>query len=92
VARAAVQGTERRARPALVRARVEQAAAQLALEPHGATRERRALARSRGAAFRQPWPGAIAWADRFHRARETASAGTWQLGGVVDYVAKLCLA
>jgi putative transposase len=111
-----------------VRARVEQAAAQLALEwpawghrkiwallqadgfdasqatvrralrerallqPPGASRERRALARSRKAAFRQPVARRNrVWQTDFSE-HETAAGGVWQLGGVVDYVAKLCLA
>jgi putative transposase len=111
-----------------VRARVEQAAAQLALEwpawghrkiwallqaagfdasqatvrralrerallqPPGAMRERRALARSRKAAFRQPVARRNrVWQTDFSE-HETAAGGVWQLGGVVDYVAKLCLA
>jgi len=125
---AAERGGERRSWPAPVRGRIEQAAAQLALEwpawghrkiwallqadgfdasqatvrralgarallqPPGVNRERRALARSRKAAFRQPVARRNrVWQTDFTE-HETAGAGTWQLGGVVDYVAKLCLA
>jgi putative transposase len=125
---AAERGAERRSWPAPVRARVEQAAAQLALEwpawghrkiwallaadgfhasqatvrralkarallqPPGVTRERRLLARQRKAAFRAPVARRNrVWQTDFSE-HETAGAGVWQLGGVVDYVAKLCLA
>jgi putative transposase len=116
----------RRSWPAPVRDRIEQPAAQLALEwpawghrkiwallqadgfhasqatvrralrarallqPPGASRERRELARRRKAAF-----GRVAarrnrvWQTDFTE-HETL-AGVWQLGGVVDYVAKLAL-
>jgi transposase InsO family protein len=121
----AEQGRERRSWPAPVRGRIEQAAAQLALEwpawghrkiwalleadgfnasqatvrralkarallqPPGASRERRMLARSRKAAFRQPVARRNrVWQTDFSE-HETAGAGSWQLGGVVDYVAKL---
>lgn len=114
--------------PALVRDRVEQAAAQLALEwpawghrkiwallaadghqvsqatvrralrarallqPPGATRERRELAKARRAAFVEP-PARRnrVWQTDFSE-HETLGAGVWQLGGVVDYVAKVALA
>lgn len=113
--------------PAPVRDRVEQPAAQLALEwpawghrkiwalleadgfhasqatvrralrsrallqPPGVTRERRQLARARKAAFaRAPARRNRVWQTDFTE-HETL-AGVWQLGGVVDYVAKVCLA
>ncbi len=114
--------------PAPARERVEQAAAQLALEwpawghrkiwallqadgfeaspatvrralrarallqPPAATRERRELAKARRAAFRTP-PARRnrVWQTDFSE-HETLAAGVWQLGGVVDYVAKVALA
>jgi putative transposase len=114
--------------PAPVRDRVEQAAAQLALEwpawghrkiwalleadgfhasqatvrralrerallqPPAVGRERRQLARSRKQAFAAP-PARRnrVWQTDFSE-HETTGAGVWQLGGVVDYVAKVCLA
>ena len=124
---AAAAGGGTRSWPAPVRDRIEQPAAQLALEwpawghrkiwalleadgfhasqatvrralkarallqPPAAGRERRELARRRKAAF-----GRVAarrnrvWQTDFTE-HETL-AGVWQLGGVVDYVAKVCLA
>jgi putative transposase len=61
------------------------------LQPPATGRERRALARSRRAAFSTP-PARRnrVWQTDFSE-HETTGAGVWQLGGVVDYVAKLCL-
>jgi transposase InsO family protein len=61
------------------------------LQPPAVTRERRALARSRRAAFSTP-PARRnrVWQTDFSE-HETTGAGVWQLGGVVDYVAKLAL-
>jgi putative transposase len=124
---AAGPGAGKRSWPAPVRDRVEQPAAQLALEwpawghrkiwalleadgfhasqatvrralkarallqPPGAGRERRELARRRKAAFaRSPARRNRVWQTDFTE-HETLG-GVWQLGGVVDYVAKLCLA
>lgn len=114
--------------PAPVRDRVEQPAAQLALEwpawghrkihallaldgfqaseatvrralgrrgllqPAGYQRERRQLAKARKAAFVEPPTRRNrVWQTDFSEL-ETLAGGTWQLGGVVDYVAKLTLA
>lgn len=60
------------------------------LQPPGAGRERRELARKRKAAFgRVPARRNRVWQTDFSE-HETL-AGVWQLGGVVDYVAKLAL-
>lgn len=61
------------------------------LRPAGATRERR-LARARRNAFVDP-PARRnrVWQTDFSELQTTA-ARTWQLGGLVDYVAKVCLA
>lgn len=113
--------------PAPVRERIEQPAAQLALEwpawghrkihallrvdgfqasqatvrralhrrgllqPAGYQRERRELAKARKAAFVDP-PSRRnrVWQTDFSEL-ETAAGGTWQMSGVVDYVAKLAL-
>jgi putative transposase len=118
---------DRRSWPAPVRERVEQPAAQLALEwpawghrkiwalleadgfhasqatvrralkarallqPPGVTRERRALVRQpKVASGRPPARRNRVWQTDFTE-HETL-AGVWQLGGLVDYVAKVCLA
>ncbi len=62
------------------------------LQPAGRMRERRALARARRHAFLDP-PARRnrVWQTDFSE-HETAGAGVWQLGGVIDYVAKLALA
>lgn len=114
--------------PAPVRDRVEQPAAQLALEwpawghrkihallavdgftasqatvrralarrgllqPAGYQRERRELAKARKAAFvTPPTRRNRVWQTDFSEL-ETSGGGTWQLSGVVDYVAKIALA
>ncbi len=125
--RAAEDLPVRRPWPAPVRDRVEQPAAQLALEwpawghrkihallavdgfgasqatvrralsrrgllqPAGYQRERRELAKARKAAFVAP-PARRnrVWQTDFSEL-ETAGGGTWQMSGVVDYVAKLAL-
>ena len=62
------------------------------LQPAGYQRERRQLARARKAAFVEP----VARRNRIWQTDfsefETAAGGIWQLGGVVDYWAKLSLA
>jgi len=62
------------------------------LQPAGATRERRQLARARRNAFVDP-PARRnrVWQTDFSEL-ETLGAGVWQLGGLVDYVCKVCLA
>jgi putative transposase len=62
------------------------------LQPAGRMRERRQLARARRNAFLDP-PARRnrVWQTDFSEL-ETAGAGVWQLGGVVDYVAKVALA
>ncbi len=62
------------------------------LQPPGSTRERRELAQARRAAFVRPPARRIrVWQTDFSE-HETAGQGVWQLGGVVDYVAKVALA
>jgi putative transposase len=62
------------------------------LQPAGRMRERRRLARARRNAFLDP-PARRnrVWQTDFSE-HETAGAGVWQLGGLVDYVAKVALA
>lgn len=62
------------------------------LQPAGRMRRRRRLARARRAAFVDP-PARRnrVWQTDFSEL-ETAGAGVWQLGGVVDYAAKIALA
>jgi putative transposase len=62
------------------------------LQPAGRMRERRQLARERRQAFVDP-PARRnrVWQTDFSE-HETAGQGVWQLGGVVDYVAKVALA
>lgn len=62
------------------------------LQPAGRMHERRQLARARRNAFVDP-PARRnrVWQTDFSE-HETAGAGVWQLGGVVDYTAKICLA
>ena len=62
------------------------------LQPAGRMRERRALARARRNAFLDP-PARRnrVWQTDFSEL-ETAGAGVWQLGGLVDYAAKVALA
>lgn len=62
------------------------------LQPAGAARERRQLARARRNAFVNP-PARRnrVWQTDFSEL-ETLGAGVWQLGGLVDYVCKVCLA
>lgn len=62
------------------------------LQPVGANRERRQLARARRAAFVDP-PARRnrVWQTDFSEL-ETLGGGVWQLGGLVDYVCKVCLA
>lgn len=62
------------------------------LQPAGRLRERRQLARARRQAFVEP-PARRnrVWQTDFSEL-ETAGAGVWQLGGVVDYAAKVALA
>jgi transposase InsO family protein len=62
------------------------------LQPAGRMRERRRLARQRRDAFLDP-PARRnrVWQADFSEL-ETAGQGVWQLGGVVDYVAKVALA
>jgi transposase InsO family protein len=62
------------------------------LQPARRMRERRALARARHRAFVAP-PARRnrVWQTDFSEL-ETAGAGVWQLGGVVDYTAKVALA
>ena len=62
------------------------------LQPGGRMRERRALARARRQAFVDP-PARRnrVWQTDFSEL-ETAGAGVWQLGGLVDYAAKVALA
>jgi transposase InsO family protein len=62
------------------------------LQPAGRMRERRQLARARRQAFVDP-PARRnrVWQTDFSEL-ETAGAGVWQLGGVVDYAAKVALA
>ena len=62
------------------------------LQPVGANRERRQLARARRAAFVDP-PARRnrVWQTDFSEL-ETLGAGVWQIGGLVDYVCKVCLA
>jgi len=61
------------------------------LQPVGYQRERRELAKARKAAFVAP-PARRnrVWQTDFSEL-ETAGGGTWQMSGVVDYVAKLAL-
>jgi len=62
------------------------------LQPAGRMRERRRLARARRNAFVDaPARRNRVWQTDFSE-HETAGAGVWQLGGVVDYVAKVALA
>jgi putative transposase len=62
------------------------------LQPAGAARERRQLARARRTAFVDaPARRNRVWQTDFSEL-ETLGAGVWQLGGLVDYVAKVCLA
>jgi len=62
------------------------------LQPAGPMRERRQLARARRQAFVDaPARRNRVWQTDFSEL-ETAGAGVWQLGGVVDYAAKLALA
>ena len=62
------------------------------LQPAGYQRERRQLAKARKAAFVvAPTRRNRVWQTDFSEL-ETLAGGTWQLGGVVDYVAKLSLA
>lgn len=61
------------------------------LQPAGYQRERRELAKARKAAFvSPPTRRNRVWQTDFSEL-ETAAGGTWQMSGVVDYVAKLCL-
>jgi putative transposase len=62
------------------------------LQPPGANSERRQLARARRAAFVDP-PARRnrVWQTDFSEL-ETLGQGVWQLGGLVDYVCKVCLA
>ena len=62
------------------------------LQPAGRMRERRRLARARRTAFVDP-PARRnrVWQTDFSEL-ETAGQGVWQLGGVVDYAAKVALA
>jgi putative transposase len=62
------------------------------LQPAGRMRERRRLARARRNAFLDP-PARRnrVWQTDFSEL-ETAGAGVWQLGGLVDYAAKVALA
>jgi putative transposase len=62
------------------------------LQPAGRMRERRQLARARRNAFVDP-PARRnrVWQTDFSEL-ETAGAGVWQLGGLVDYAAKVALA
>lgn len=61
------------------------------LQPVGYQRERRELAKARKAAFVDP-PSRRnrVWQTDFSEL-ETAAGGTWQISGVIDYVAKLAL-
>jgi putative transposase len=62
------------------------------LQPAGYQRERRELAKARKAAFVVPvCRRNRVWQTDFSEL-ETLGGGTWQLGGVVDYAAKLALA
>jgi len=62
------------------------------IQPPGALRERRELARQRRAAFVAPVERRNrVWQFDFSEF-ETAGGGTWNLGGLVDYHAKLALA
>jgi putative transposase len=54
-------------------------------------RERRQLARERRQAFDPPERRNRVWQTDFSEL-ETAGQGVWQLGGVVDYAAKVTLA
>ena len=61
------------------------------LQPVGYQRERRELAKARKAAFvAAPTRRNRVWQTDFSEL-ETAAGGTWQMSGVVDYVAKLAL-
>jgi putative transposase len=61
------------------------------LQPAGYQRERRELAKARKAAFvAPPTRRNRVWQTDFSEL-ETAGGGTWQMSGVVDYVAKLAL-
>jgi putative transposase len=61
------------------------------LQPVGYQRERRELAKARKAAFvAPPTRRNRVWQTDFSEL-ETAAGGTWQMSGVVDYVAKLAL-
>lgn len=61
------------------------------LQPVGYQRERRELAKARKAAFvSPPTRRNRVWQTDFSEL-ETAAGGTWQMSGVVDYVAKLAL-
>ena len=61
------------------------------LQPVGYQRERRELAKARKAAFvSPPTRRNRVWQTDFSEL-ETAGGGTWQMSGVVDYVAKLAL-
>ena len=61
------------------------------LQPVGYQRERRELAKARKAAFVEaPTRRNRVWQTDFSEL-ETAAGGTWQISGVVDYVAKLAL-
>lgn len=62
------------------------------LQPAGYQRERRELAKARKACFVEPVVGRNrVWQTDFSEL-ETEGGGSWQLGGVVDYAAKLSLA
>lgn len=61
------------------------------LQPVGYQRERRELAKARKAAFVEtPTRRNRVWQTDFSEL-ETSGGGTWQMSGVVDYVAKLAL-